>query len=226
MRPSEIVERVGGSYARQLGIDLRSGESGEIQKWFIAAMLFGARISETIAVNTYREFERASVLSRDRIVNAGWDRLVDILDRGGYVRYDFKTATKLLNVSRTLGAQYKGDLNILHERASDTADLVQRIRGLGKGIGDVTANIFLRELRGIWAKANPLPAARVIRAARALELISARLKDPARIQQKLMDAWLADGMSLAEFSEFEAALVRVEAVLRRQGAVLQEASRQ
>jgi hypothetical protein len=30
------------------------------------------------------------------------------------------------------------------------------LKALGKGIGDVTANIFLRELRSIWSKAEPL----------------------------------------------------------------------
>jgi hypothetical protein len=32
----------------------------------------------------------------------GWDGLVAILDRGGYVCYDYKTATKLLEINRNL----------------------------------------------------------------------------------------------------------------------------
>lgn len=216
LRPAEIVELVGGSYASQLGIDLSSGDSAEIQKWFIAALLFGARISEKIAMNTYREFEHADLLSSGMILQAGWDRLVEILDRGGYVRYDFKTATKLLNVCEALDRQYGGDLNALHACAADTNELIRRVKGLGKGIGDVTANIFLRELRGVWAKANPIPSPRAIEAARALRLIPRPLTDPARIQQKLMDAWLADEMSPADYSAFEAALVRAAAILRRQ----------
>lgn len=221
MHPSKLVEQVGGSYARQLGIDLSRGEAAEIHQWFIAAVLSGARISERIAAKTYREFEQAGLLSPHRIMDAGWDKLVAILDRGGYVRYDFKTATKLLEVSHTLMWQYSGDLNVLHGRATDASDLERRLKGLGKGIGDVTVNIFLRELRGIWPKADPLPAERAVTAAKALGFLHADMHDPARILQALKDAWRADGMRPEDFAEFEAALVRYEAMLRRKGKVLQ-----
>lgn len=215
MRPSKLVEQVGGAYASQLGIDLSRGESAEIHKWFIAAVLFGARISEKIAVKTYREFERVGVLSPHRILDAGWDKLVAILDRGGYVRYDFKTATKLLDVNQTLVRQYKGDLNVLHASAKDASDLEQRLKNLGKGIGGITVNIFLRELRGIWRKANPAPSERVIQAAKALGFVPLSMFDPARILQTLKAAWRADRMRPEDFADFEAALVRYEAILRR-----------
>jgi hypothetical protein len=40
-------------------------------------------------------------------VKTGWDGLVSTLDAGGYVRYDFKTATKLLEVMKNLIDQYR-----------------------------------------------------------------------------------------------------------------------
>lgn len=208
MHPSALVEQIGGRYADALGIVLRGGRSAEIHKWLVAAILFGARISGKIAARTYREFERAGVLSPRRMLDAGWDALVGMLDRGGYARYDFKTASKLLDVHRGLMQQYGGDLNKLHDSARDARDLEQRVRNLGKGIGDVTVNIFLRELRGIWPKAEPLPSARAVAAARALGFIPARMRDPARILQALKAAWRADRMPPERFADFEAALVR------------------
>lgn len=95
-----LVKNLGGRYSELLGINLSSGESKEIYKWFLASVLFGARISETIVINTYREFERQEVLSPQHILDTGWDGLVVILDAGGYVRYDFKTATKLLDINK------------------------------------------------------------------------------------------------------------------------------
>lgn len=83
--------------------------------------------------------------------------MVRLLDEGGYVRYDFKTATKLLDLARVLEEQYGGDLNRFHELASGHLDLVKCLQSLAKGIGPVTTGIFLREMRGIWEKANPLP---------------------------------------------------------------------
>ena len=133
-------------YSEDLGIDL-STPSGRF-RWFVSSILFGARISEQVAANTYRCFETAGVDAPDKIIGAGWDRLVEILDAGGYVRYDFSTATKLLKIMTTLQQNY-GSLENLYCQASDGKDLEKRLQEF-KGIGPTTAQIFLRELRGIW----------------------------------------------------------------------------
>lgn len=219
MRASKLVEKVGGTYAGELGIDLSRAEPMEIHKWFLAAILFGARISERIAARTYREFERAGVITPHQILEAGKDKLVRMLDRGGYARYDFKTAAKLLDVSRNLVQQYKGSVNELHRRARDVQDLEQRLKNLGKGIGAVTANIFLRELRGIWPKAEPLPGERTILTAQALKFIPANVADPHGALKALKEAWQADRMRLENFADFEAALVRYEAMLRKKSVM-------
>ena len=133
-------------YTEDLGIDLT--EPAGRFKWFLASILFGARISEKIAANTYKAFERYGIDSMEKIIAAGWDELVKILDEGGYVRYDFSTATKLLDISQTLKDNY-GALENLYSQSPDTKDLVRRLQEF-KGIGAVTAQIFLRELRGVW----------------------------------------------------------------------------
>lgn len=204
-----LVEKVGGKFSSALEIDLSSRLPGEIFKWFLASVLFGARISETIAVKTYREFKREKILSASAIVNAGWDSIVEVLDGGGYVRYDFKTATKLLEVSRSLIDRYGGDLNALHSHASDPGDLGSRIKALGRGVGEVTVNIFLREMRGIWEKASPLPSDLVILAAKHLGLIPEKLEDKGLILQRLTDQWTHEGLSTKDFPDLEAALLRL-----------------
>ena len=133
-------------YAEDLGIDL-TNPSGRF-KWFLASILFGARISEKIAANTYKTFERSGIDSPENIIAAGWDELVKNLDEGGYVRYDFSTATKLLDIMKSLKDKY-GSLENLYSQASDTNDLERMLQEF-KGIGAVTAQIFLRELRGVW----------------------------------------------------------------------------
>ena len=133
-------------YTEDLGIDLT--EPAGRFKWFLASILFGARISEKIAANTYKAFERYGIDSMEKIIAAGWDELVKVLDEGGYVRYDFSTATKLLDIAKTLKDKY-GALENLYSQSLDTKDLVRRLQEF-KGIGAVTAQIFLRELRGVW----------------------------------------------------------------------------
>ena len=139
-----------------------------------------------------------------------------VLDGGGYVRYDFKTATKLLDVSRALLEKYGGNLNRLHTIASDARDLERRLKALGKGIGDVTVNIFLRELRNIWPKAEPLPSELVLTAAKNLGLIPKAMADQREALQLLKEKWRNEGNSPKGFADFEAALVRLGLALRRQ----------
>ncbi len=84
-------------YSEELGIELNEKKDDEIFKWFLASILFGARISETIAKNTYKTFERYGLLTPRKIRDAGWDFLVNpIMRAGGYVRYDGKTSTQIL----------------------------------------------------------------------------------------------------------------------------------
>ncbi len=106
-----------------MGIHLHELNPAEIYKWFLAALLYGARISEAIASRTWQVLKRYDILTPERVIDAGWERLVALLDEGGYVRYDYKTATKLLAVDQSLLDQYASNLNDLHATAADAYDL-------------------------------------------------------------------------------------------------------
>jgi hypothetical protein len=216
--PGELVQRLGGRFARALGIDLAAPDAGERFKWFLAAMLYGARISESLATRTWREFAARDVLTPGRMIEAGWDGLVGILDAGGYVRYDYKTATKLLDVCTALTRDYAGSLDSLHGAAADARDLEHRLKALGKGIGDTTVSIFLRELRGIWDKADPPLSPLALTAAIESGYQRSGTQDPGRALSILHEVWLADGQPAEEFADFESALVREGLRLRRQAA--------
>jgi len=213
--PIALVKEFGGSYAKELDIDLCRADSAEIQKWFLAALLFGARISGKIAAKTYTEFQSAGMISPEKISNAGWNELVRLLGRGGYKRYDFKTADKLLEVSNILLQDYAGDLNVLHCLATDSPDLKRQIKRLRKGACDVTVNIFLREMRSTWPKAQPLPSKQTVQAAKALGLIANDLADERAILEALKAAAQEDGLKPEDFPDFEAALVRYGLAMRK-----------
>gem|GEM_PF-1882062 len=150
-----LVRRYGRPYSAALGIDLRSRQPGDLSKWFLASMLYAKPIREEAATRTYKIFEAEGRTTPRRIVEAGWEGVVGLLDAGGYVRYDFSTADKLLGAFGALQARYGGDLNRLHAAAKGSGELERLLEGLGKGIGDVTVAIFLRDLLGIWPKARP-----------------------------------------------------------------------
>ncbi len=67
-----------------------------------------------------------------------------ILDQGHYVRYDYSTATKLLDVCQTLKDRYGSIMQMIRE-AKDEYDLAASLQQF-KGIGPVTADIFLRDI--------------------------------------------------------------------------------
>jgi len=205
---TKLVQNLGERFSTCLRIDLSGSNSTEVFKWFLASILFGARISESIVVKTYGQFKKEDVLSCQKILDTGWDALVKILDHGGYVRYDFKTATKLLDIMGGLQKFYKGDLNQLHREAKDPFDLENRLKNLGKGIGDVTVNIFLRELRGTWEKAGPYPGDLSIQAARNLGLCSP-IKPKQKLLAELKSAWQKSPMKGKTFIDFETALLRL-----------------
>ena len=81
------------SNALRLGIDLASKSEEELFKWFLACLLFGKPIQTEIAERAWRELIKARLINPAAVSRAGWDKLVSLLGRAHYVRYDFSTAT-------------------------------------------------------------------------------------------------------------------------------------
>jgi hypothetical protein len=157
-------------YSEELGIDLAQKRDDAYFRWFLASLLFGARISETTAKNTYRAFVRHRLTTPKKIVAAGWDTLVyPVMREGGYVRYDGRKSTQVLRDCETLIAEYGGSLTRLHDAAGDARDLEDRLLAF-YGVGPVTMNIFLRELRPFWSKADPDPLPAVEKLAKRLSI--------------------------------------------------------
>ncbi|MDH7477487.1 MAG: hypothetical protein QHH17_03790 [Candidatus Bathyarchaeota archaeon] len=210
-----LVENFGKRYSETLSIDLTSGKDEEIFKWFFASILFGAPITETSVIKTYECFRKYNVLTPKQILQTGWDGLVRILDEGSYTHYDFKTADKLLEVMQNLIQKYNGSLTLLYNQASDVQDLKNRLKDLGKGIGEVTVNIFLRELRNIWDKAKPEPTSLVLLAAKNLGIIKKEKSETALKQ--LEDFWFKNEVEGKSFINFETALLRIGKDFCRKG---------
>jgi endonuclease III len=203
--PRQLIGSLGGRFSRDLGIDLDGADSAGIFRWLLASKLMGARISTQNALKTYKEFERREVVSPEKIRQTGWEGLVEILDAGGYTRYDFSTATNLLAITDDLMRRYAGDLNVLHGKARDPKDLEDLVQGLGKGIGEVTANIFLRELRTVWSKSRPCLSPLVLLSVGNLGLIP-RTQAPLESLERFWSRRKTPGY---DFRDFEAALLRL-----------------
>jgi len=202
-----LVEKFGQKYSDILGINLKTMDDKEVFKWFLASILFGAPITETSVIKTYKCFESHEVLTPNKILETGWDGLVEILDEGSYTRYDFKTSDKLLEIMGNLLKRYKGSLNLVHEQASSSSDLEKRLKDLGKGVGEVTISIFLRELRNLWKKADTKPTPLVILAAKNLGII--KDERPEKALGELKEFWRKNEVPGKTFVNFETALLRL-----------------
>ncbi|KAF7594663.1 hypothetical protein BBP40_008755 [Aspergillus hancockii] len=130
--------------AKELGIDLESRQDTDYFKWFLACLLFGKPVQQDVAKRAFLELVQEGITSPDAILAAGWDRLVEILDEGHYVRYDFSTATKLLEVSASIKEKY-GTFGGLLERFRTAEELEVHLLEF-KGVGPKTVEIFLRDM--------------------------------------------------------------------------------
>jgi endonuclease III len=159
-------------YSRELGIDLSSAGEKDLFKWFLACLLFGKPIQQEVAKRAYFEFVKEGLVTPQAILRAGWDRLVEVLDRGHYVRFDFSTATKLLEVSEALINEY-GTLSTLFNRSKNRADLVRRLQAF-KGVGPTTTRIFLRDAGVHWSPGGGVQGRGRSRARRSLKASDSR----------------------------------------------------
>ena len=138
-----------GISAKELGIDISQGE-GELFKWFIASFLFGTRIQQDIAADTYRVIvEKHKRDTPRKLCNCSWQELVDMLGEGRYVRYDKSTAERLLKLCNKLNSEYGGKLGSLREQSKDRKELEKRLAEF-EGIGPKTVEIFMREAETVW----------------------------------------------------------------------------
>jgi hypothetical protein len=138
--------------AADLGIDLVSRKEEEFFKWFLACLLFGKPIQTGIAEQAFRAMVGAGLCSPDALLRAGWDKLVRLLDEAHYVRYDFSTATKLLEICAELKRRY-GNVTNLIKRSRTPGELFRKLQEF-KNVGPVTARIFVREMRPCWRSAR------------------------------------------------------------------------
>ena len=173
-----VVGALGGRHSTQLGIDIDRGEE-EIERWALAATLFGARISAPIAARTFAVLEGAGVhsIAQAGLLDVG--RMIELLDRGGYARYDLRTAEHLRSGSQMLSDRHRGRVgSILELPAGRLESELDELPGWGP----VTVSLFLRELRGLRPQIDPPLDPRAASACEHLQLLGAGAT-PARLRR-------------------------------------------
>ncbi|MEG3631161.1 endonuclease [Streptomyces poriticola] len=165
----ELVDRHGRTYAEEAGIRLADTPQ-PLYRLLVLAHLLSARIRGSIAVATARALHEAGLRDARRMAAADWQQRVDALGRGGYRRYDERTATQLGEGAEMLTERWGGDLRRLREQADgDTAELGRLLQEF-PGMGPAGAAIFLREVQRVWPEAGPCLDRKALQGAERLGL--------------------------------------------------------
>lgn len=194
-----LLDRHGTTFADEIGIRLRRGGPSALYRLLCASLLLSARISADIAVAAARALADAGWTTPRKMADATWAQRTKVLNRSGYARYDERTSRMLGDASQHLLEAYGGDLRRLRDAADRDPAGERRLLKEFKGIGDVGADIFLREVQRTWPEVRPFFDERALRSARRLRLPGdgeelARLAprgDTARLAAALMRSAIA-----------------------------------
>lgn len=164
-----LVDTRGRTYAQEAGIRLRNTPQ-PLYQLLVLADLLSARISADIAVAAARELSAAGLRDPRKMADATSQERVDALGRGGYRRYDERTARQLGEGAELARERYDGDLRELRQEADGDLDAMRTALQRFPGIGPAGADIFLREAQAVWPEAAPYFDEKAMRGARALDL--------------------------------------------------------
>ncbi|WP_267715420.1 endonuclease [Streptomyces sp. CoH17] len=165
----ELVDAHGQTYAEEAGIRLKDTPQ-PLYRLLVLAHLLSARISASIAVAAARALSEAGLRDPRRMAGAGWQERVDALGRGGYRRYDERTATQLGEAADLLTERWGGDLRRLRDEADGDVSEIRRLLQEFPGVGPTGADIFLREAQRVWPQAAPYLDRKALQGAERLGL--------------------------------------------------------
>jgi hypothetical protein len=198
-----LLERHGRTFGDELGINLARGTPSALFQWLCASMLYGARVDSSIAGEALRNFKRRRWHTAQAMARSAPSERVAALHRAGYTRAQAPAASRLGEIAEHALTRWHGDLRRLRREAGRDPGRERTLLREFTGIGDVTIDIFFREVQAIWPELAPFADRRALRAARRLGLGSTAWQLRARAG------------SDQEFVRLVAALVRADLEVER-----------
>ncbi|MEU9283668.1 endonuclease [Streptomyces sp. NPDC048275] len=182
-----LLDRQQRTYTAQAGIRLRNTPA-PLYQTLVLATLLSARIKADIAVAAARALFDAGLRDPRSMADTSWQERVDALSEGGYRRYDERTATILGKGAELLLERYDGDLRRLREEPDPKKALLDL-----PGIGPTGADIFLRDVQGVWPEFAPYIDRKALDGAKRLGLPASSEKLSGLVPGREMPR-LADGL--------------------------------
>ncbi|MCP3820005.1 endonuclease [Streptomyces sp. A3M-1-3] len=176
MRQRDVVKALLDSYGRTFTqeADIRLRDTPQpLYQLLVLSLLLSARIRSGTAIDAARTLIDAGMRDPRRMAAATWQERVDALGRGGYRRYDERTATQLGDGAELVTREWRGDLRRLRAEADGDVQALRRLLRRVPGIGPTGADIFLREAQDLWPEAAPYLDEKALQGARRLGLPAA-----------------------------------------------------
>ena len=120
-------------------------------RWFLLCYLFGKPIQSGVAVTTWKLFIDKKLDTPWAIIEASDHKLVSVLHKGGYMRYQHVTAHGLQVCMERLIREYEGSIHFMLESSLDEDEFSKRLQKL-YGVGPKIAEIFSRETEEYFAR--------------------------------------------------------------------------
>jgi endonuclease III len=164
-----LLDAHGRTFADEAGIRLKDTPQ-PLYRLLVLSHLLSARIRGSIALATARALHEAGLRDPRRMARSPRRDRVEALGRGGYRRYDERTATQLGDAAALLNERWGGDLRRLRREADGDPPELRRLLRQFPGIGPAGADIFLREAQEVWPELAPYLDAKALQGAERLNL--------------------------------------------------------
>ena len=167
-----LLSRQGRTFASEAGIRIDRNTPAPLFQLLVMSLLISARISSRIAIAATKALTEAGWTTPASMLDSTWEERTRVLNRAGYARYDESTARYLEKTTTLLTERYDGDLRNLREEAGRDPAREHRLLTDFTGIGDVGADVFLREVQVVWDELDPYVDDRTLQRAAELTLPS------------------------------------------------------
>ena len=164
-----VLERYGQTYAEEAGIRL-ADQPAPLFQLLVLAQVLSARINAGIALAAAQGIKAAGWTTAARMREAPRGRVIQVLGRAGYRRYDERTATRLRDMATLVLEKYGGDLRRLAAEVDGDVERAGKLVRDVDGIGPTGAAVFLREVQAVWPWVRPYLDARALEGARRVGL--------------------------------------------------------
>lgn len=165
-----LIERYPRTLSEEMGIDLTQNTPAPLFQWLCGTLLLSARISSDLAVAAQKAMITEGWTTAEAMSETSWSARAKVLNEAGYARFDEKTASMLGELCDLIDEKYEGDLRGLRADADgDTENALSLLKDF-KGIGDLGAAIFLREVQTAWDEFYPFADEKARDAAVKLDL--------------------------------------------------------